>query len=183
VAICLAALVLGLAAISTTKGRVAATTENRSSLFATGQIDLDVQANSGGQQQELLFDVDALYPGRLVENCVSIAYTGTIDASVRLHGQASGGSGLDRYVAVTFTLGTGGGDGDCTGFSAERELFAGTLSELWAAHPDFASGVVIADAATSGLAQVLRVTAAVADDDGAQGRSTEFWVVLEARPA
>lgn len=162
----------------TSQGRVTAVTANRGNLFATGYIELDTDSVT-----RLLFDASGLYPGPVLEQCITVSYAGTIgDVAVRLHAQMVGGTGLDDFVATRFQVGRGGGEGSCTGFRAERTIFDGTLAELGAAHPDFEGGAVVWEQAQPGDQLTLRATAEIVDDNAAQGLTTEFMLTVEARP-
>ena len=94
----------------------------------------------------------------------------------------SGGTGLERYVHLEVETGVGGRDGDCVGFEPAATLFDDTLSQLWSEHPTFETGLPVLSGAATGEAVSLRATATLLDDDDAQGRTTQFWVELEARP-
>ena len=79
------------------------------------------------------------------------------------------------------TLGEGE-DPECSDHQPASTAFAGTLDELASRHPDYDNGVRIATAADHGFTTSLRLAATVVDDNRAQGSTTDFWIVLEARP-
>ncbi|MEZ5227832.1 MAG: hypothetical protein R2710_14500 [Acidimicrobiales bacterium] len=173
-----AAGVLAWSVGTTASGRVSASTDNRSSLFTSAVVDLEVAT---GQATQLLFDVDGLYPGRVETSCVEVTYTGSLDADVRLHGRATGGTGLDDYLATTIELGRMA-TGDCESFVADEALFDERLSGLTARHGSYEQGIRLAAAMTPGEQLALRASVSVLDDDAAQGLGSEFWVIVEARP-
>jgi hypothetical protein len=173
---------LAYSVIETSRATVAATTENRSSVFGSASIDLQVgRDDPDGASEQLLFDAEGLYPGAEVEACVTIESTSDIPLSVRLHGAREGGSGLDEYLDVRFETGLAGSTGDCTGFIPGDVIFDDRLVEMWRRHGDFDRGIELATATTS-YATTLRATATVVDDNAAQGLTTNFWVTVEARP-
>lgn len=164
--------------LTTSQGKVTALTANRGNLFRTGTIDIDTDAPA-----QLLFDVDGLYPGTVLESCITVSYVGSIPGiGVRLHARMAGGTGLETFVLTSVQLGRGGGDGSCAGFTPARSMFDGTLAELAAAHPDYDDGAELWADAQPGDQAVVRVTAQLADDNAAQGLTTDFFVTVEARP-
>ncbi|MCB0996366.1 MAG: hypothetical protein KDB21_14820 [Acidimicrobiales bacterium] len=176
VVVLVALAALGWSALSTTSARVSATTENAGNVFRSGTIDVSTSA-----PQPYLFDATGLYPGEVVQTCVEVAYTGSVGADVRLYGAVTGGSGLERFAILRLELGANSGP-DCEGFDADSVLWDGTLAQLVADHPNYPSALVLIPESVSGDTVWLRASATIADDDDAQGRDTEFWLVLEARP-
>lgn len=169
--------IVGIAAFDTASGRISAQTSTRSNLFSAGRIDLEV-----GGAEELLFDADGLYPGVSVERCLTLSYRGTIDdAGIRLSARRDGGDGLDAFLETTISIGEGS-DPECSDHRPSSTRFVGTLDDLWDAHPDYERGVRIENEADEGFETTVRLAVTVLDDQRAQGRSTDFWIVLEARP-
>ena len=74
-----------------------------------------------------LFNAPALHPGEQVSSCIEIKYSGTEDAPVKLAGRGSGA--LDQYMDMDVERGTGGGYGNCSGFTGTK-IFSGTLAEF-----------------------------------------------------
>lgn len=174
-AVLIAGAVLVGNAISTSSARVSATTSGQS-FFAAGEVSL----RQPDAAVEMLFDADGLYPGVPVEGCVDIEYTGSIPAGLRVHGERLGGTGLDTYVDLRFTIGTT----PCAD-GAEADgliVFNGRLSTLWSAHGNYDSGVILSDAARPGDRLALHAVATVADDNRAQELTTDFSITIEARP-
>lgn len=95
---------------------------------SAGSVSLSDDAAGGS-----LLTLAGAKPGDTTSGCVSVVYTGTTDATVRLYG-ATGGTGLAPYLQLTVTRGTiagGGSAGSCTGFSADAGggvLYSGTLA-------------------------------------------------------
>ncbi len=117
-----------------------------------------------------LFQVPAMAPGRPVENCIAVTYSGTIvPAVVRLGAQTEGP--LADTLDVKVEEGQGGAFGSCNGFAPARSVFTGTLGSLAARgqseafRPDRAEDT-----------RVFRFTFSLNDTGVAQGAtaSTEF---------
>ena len=170
-----AAVVLVVSAIRTSSARVAATTSS-SSFFAAGVVELTQPDGS----VSLLFDADGLYPGRPVEGCVLVEYAGSVPADIRLHGELTGGTGLERFVELTLTVAD---QGSCdTPTAAPRPVFSAPLDQLAANHANHGDGVPLLTGAEAGDRLVLRGAATLVDDNEAQGLDTRFSIVIEGRP-
>jgi hypothetical protein len=125
-----------------------------------------------------LFAVTDLLPGRAVSRCLTVAYTGTESpaGSVRLVADDVTGP-LAAHLHVEVRLGTGGGFGDCTGFTGTT-FFEGTLAELAAAG---AGGVTTGWTPGEAQARTYRIT--VTMDGGnelkrAASTATFRWLVV-----
>jgi hypothetical protein len=185
-----AALAAVVGGVRTASGRFAGTTSNEGSLLQAAAIDLQIgepgrDAGTGGggaSVSSLALDAANLLPGDVVQRCLTVRYTGALDAvDVRMSGRIDGGTGLERYLDATVELGAGT-DPDCTDFAAAEPRFAGTLSELATVHDGFATGLELLADAVDGAAVTVRVRVELRSDDAAQGRDTEFWFDLEVRP-
>ncbi len=172
-----AAGVLLWSAVTTSSARVAATTSG-DSFFAAGEVEL-TQPDS---VVELLFDADGLFPGSEVEGCVEVRYDGNVPATIRLHGAQRSGTGLDQYVDLQLAVDP---DGDCErgvpGTQA-RVGYDGRLRTMWGRHGNYDSGVLLTDTARPGDVFAVWATATIADDNRAQGLTTNFSFIIEARP-
>lgn len=172
----LVAAAVVVSGVGLARGRFAATTST-GSLFSSAVIELDV-ATGSGDSVALLVDAEDLTPVDVTERCVTLRLRGTLDeARMLLSGTRAGGSGLDRYIAMSVELGDGS-DPDCGDFVSERAVHRGSLGELW----DSGRPIVVVDRAPLGTETTIRLTFGLVDDDGAQGLDTEFWLVFEARP-
>ncbi len=180
----LAAAVLVWSGMTTASGRIAGTTSNDSSLFQAGSIDIFLGdgPDQGEAATAMRVEVDGVYPGLVVERCIPVTYHGTIeDADVRWYGESGGGSGLEEFLGSSIEIGVGN-DHQCADFSPVRTVFEGTLAELWRQHGDFESGLDIISSASDNASVTVRFAAEVVSDGPAQGRTTDFWMIVEARP-
>lgn len=181
----IAASTLVWSAVTTSSARLSASTSG-SGFFSAGVVDLAQPESAVG----LLFDADGLHPGESLWSCVVIGYEGSIPAAVRLHAVTTGGTGLERYVELRLwarvapTSTCPEGDPGPVVAQADRGslVFDGLLADLWRSHPNYGSGLELISSAESDDRMVLVAEARLVDDQRAQGRSTEFNVVVEARP-
>lgn len=129
----------------------------------------------------LAIDAEEVVPGDPVARCIQWTYRGSIDdAEVRLYGRSEGGSGLERYLDVRIDSGSGS-DPSCEDFRPEEPVFTGTLADLRGRHGAWSDGHVLGVGVDGGDTRTLRMSVEVVDDNRAQGRDAEFWLVLEAR--
>ena len=150
------------------------TTSNSGNSFAAGTVNIG--DNDAGAA---MYSVSNREPGDIVEKCIKVTYTGTLDADVKLYTASSIGS-LGPYVNLTITPGTQAVSTfpDCTGFVADGgNLFNGTLSSFAAAHSSFANGLVdnpggVATKWVTNDAVVYKFTLTLADDNSANGGSS-----------
>lgn len=153
------------------------------------EIDAGTVALSDNDSASALYDVDAAHPGTTVDRCITVAYTGDLDADVKLYLPDAVGP-LGDFVNVTVTAGTDPTPtfGDCSGFvaAAGPPLFAGTLSALRTAHTGWGNGLATApegDTEWNGSDEVTyRVQLTMQDDNDAQGLGTgAHRIMWEAR--
>lgn len=133
-------------------------------------------------------------PGASDTGCIVVSYQGTLPASVRLYGTTTG-TGLDQYLALTVTRGTGSGPFDsCTGFIPDAAdyvgagagvVYSGTL-QGWA--DNYATGLVdpvpsSAETWTNGESHTYRFTLSLpaGAPDAAQGLTAGQTFIWEAR--
>lgn len=107
------------------------TTTNGTDSFATGSVTLtDDDAGTA------LLSVSGLRPGGTTQQCIAVAYGGTLAAAVKVYGAGlTATNGLDAYLNVQIEEGAGGGVTfpSCTGFAAASTAYNGTLSALGSA--------------------------------------------------
>jgi hypothetical protein len=128
--------VSGLTVGSGTNAAFTASASSGASSWSTGTVTLSNDA--GGSA---LFTATATAPGGGSARCVTVTYSGSVAAGIRLYATALSGA-LAPYVDVTIAVGTGDTTGgSCAAFTRTQELFNGTLSALAAGHGDFAAGL------------------------------------------
>lgn len=175
------------------------TTGNGTNNFAAGSVTI-TDDDAGA----VLFDLGAgshtdaadLKPGDVIEACIEISYTGSLDADIRFYAadDAIAGEDLADYLDLVVERGTGGSYNDCTGFSAAATVFdsgtssdgdadgtAGELSDLYLEHSSFATGADTWDTTTDGTTNVYRFQLTVQDDNGAQSETAAATFTWEAQ--
>lgn len=167
--------------IETSSARVAASTDSNGFL-AAGTIEISRPATSS----EFFFDADNLYPGRSVVGCIEIAYSGSIEAGLRLTARVDAGSGLDRYIDLSVAIRD---DGVCPDDMNEAatgdlaEVYVGRLNTFWQAHSSYASGLEIAPSLSAGDGVAVVAVVDVVDDNDAAGKTIDLTFVFESRPS
>jgi len=178
---------LAWSAATTASARIAGSTESGGSLLQAASVSLERNDEAGGRlASELLVDAEGLYPGVVVERCLPVRYSGSLDdVPLVLSARISAGTGLDRYLDTAVAVGTGT-DPECADFAPGRgagadPAWAGTLAALVSDHPRYERGLGLARLA-DGQAVTVRFRFEVRSDDGAQGRSTDVRLRFEVRP-
>lgn len=145
------------------------TTARGSNSYTGGTVTL--ASNSAATP---IYSLTSRSPGDAGERCVKVTYSGSLASTVRLYRSSfTGGTGLDGYVTLTVSRGTGS-QTDCSDFSSVASVYSGTL----AAFPStYAGGVVLQNASGSGTwgqndAVTYRITATLQNNTAAQGLAT-----------
>lgn len=160
-----------------TRAAFVATTENAPNTFSAGEVVL-----SDDDAGSVLFDIANLAPGDARTRCISVDYTGSLTADVRLYGEV-GGNGLADFLDVTIEAGTGGGATSCGGFVPSTTLFTGSLARFGSDHTGYSDGLEGFAGATDSASRTYRITLDLRDDNAAQGRSATAGFTWEAQSA
>lgn len=117
-----------------------ATTTNGSNTFGTGSVIISSAPGTA------LFTVTGMKPGSTGSACLTVTYSGTLAAAVKLYGvSASATNSLDTYLTMQIdeTTGTGGTvtGPSCAGLGAVTNLFNSTLSSFSSTKTSYATGV------------------------------------------
>jgi hypothetical protein len=131
-----------------------------------------------------LFADAELTPGRTVQRCLAVRFTGTgADSEVRLIAEHLSGA-LLPYLTATVAVGTGGGYAGCRGFAGST-VYHGPLAGLAGGRPG-APGIATGWQPSGSGARTFSVTVRVADDDAAQAKSagaTLRWALVAPEPS
>ncbi len=181
--------VIGGAASFGTWSAFSSTTENTGNSFAAGTVIIG--DNDGGGTSPMLSFANAS-PGTTDTSCITVTYTGSLASSVRLFGTTAG-SGLDQYLNVVVTRGSGAaGFDDCTGFSPDGVdhigsgngvIYSGTLQNF----PDTYGAAIVDPVAgspeswTNPESHQYRFQVTVQDNNSAQGLNASQSFTWEAR--
>ena len=149
-------------------------TSNGTNSWAAGTVEI-----SDDDAGTAMFELDGLSAGATGAMCIAVAYTGTLDAQVRLY--ATGSGALAPYLDLTVEQGTGGGTGDCASFTPAGTVFTGTLDQLVTSHGDYASGVDAWNVPTPPADRTYRFTYTLASTAAAQGEAADAVFTWEAQ--
>jgi hypothetical protein len=123
-----------------------------------------------------MFGNETLPPGVVVERCIAVTYTGTVDPEpVQLYAAATSGD-LAPYLDLAIHIsGDGTGtSGDCAGFSSAGAVYEGTLAAFAAMHSSAATGRTTWDPSETEETRTFRFSLSVRDDPAAAGKSASF---------
>lgn len=131
-----------------------AQTANPSSNWSAGTVGLaDDDTNTA------LFSATNLTPGSTGTKCIAVTSTGSAASAVKLYGTTpSTTKDLASNISLTITQGTGGGFGDCKGFTAlttGSSVYTGTVAGLGSSATNYATG--LGDWKPTGTASETRV--------------------------
>lgn len=128
-AVALAALTVTFLVAARSSGAFGAEARNPGNRFVEGYVAL-----TDDDKGQALFDIPALTPDVVEENCIAVRYEGTaLPAIVRL-GARSGGS-LAPFLNMAVDVGDGAGFGTCDGFVPSARLYTGDLADFSRRHP------------------------------------------------
>jgi hypothetical protein len=184
------AIVAVVAGAALTFSAFTSTTENPANKFQAGTVVL----NSNGTGSALFSLLDML-PGSTETKCLTVTYTGTLDALVRLYATTTStpGKALSPYLDVKVTRGSFPGDPPaamaCDGFTADPTdypgaptgagvLFTDTLDKYPVAWP---GGIPDPTTWTTDDVAAYQVRVELRDDDRAQGTDATTRLSFEAR--
>jgi hypothetical protein len=156
-----------------------ATTSNPNNSLAAGTVS--ISDNDGGTA---LYSVSNRKPGDFAESCIQVTYTGSVGNVIKAYRSAfTGGSGLDNYVDLAITKGTGTA-ADCSDFTGSTSVYSGTLNGLGS---NWGSGVALTNGSNQASwaqndAVTYKVRATLQDNNAAQGLATgTHSLVFEAQ--
>jgi len=127
-------MVVGLVAFGVFSA-FSATTSNDNNKFSAASV-----AISDNHSATALYDVTGALPGTSsTASCIKVSYTGSAASTVKLyHGAFTGGTGLDTYLNVAITKGTGDAT-NCSDFTAGASVYNSTLSGIGTSFTDAAA--------------------------------------------
>lgn len=181
-------LLIGLfgSGITGTLAIFTATIDNTGNTFSTGTVTLT--DNDAGTA---MLGLTNAKPGDTDTSCIQVSYTGSLPSTVRLYGTTTG-SGLDPYLNLTVTRGTGSTFDDCSAFAADAVDYGGggngvVYNGTVQGFPDDYTGALVDPTAgspetwTTDETHDYRFTVTVADSDSGQGKSASQTFIWEAR--
>lgn len=175
------------AVVSLTWSALFSATANPDSSFSTGTVDLS--DNDAGASMLSLVNAR---PGDSDTGCIRVTYSGSLDATVRLHAAVSGS--LAQYLDVTVTRGTDSSPSfdSCGSFAPDAANYTGAgpgvvySGRLSAFPASYGAGIVdpvpgSPETWTASETHSYRVTVTLANDPAAQGLSASADFRWEAR--
>jgi hypothetical protein len=169
----LAVLGVTAATLGGTFSAFSSTSENTANTFAAGTVyvaDNDAAA--------AMYSVSNQKPGDSVQKCITVTYTGSLAATVKLYTSSTIGS-LGQYVDLTvekgtFTSGTPAFPA-CTNF-AGSSVFSGTLANFASTKNSYVNGMSVFPGSQTQWNQndsvVFRFTLTLQDNSNANGGAT-----------
>jgi hypothetical protein len=179
-----AALLAGVAlsatmVLRTSEGLFVGGTDNPGNSWTTGTVALSDDAATA------LFSTGSdglLTGGQVLTRCIVVRYDGTLTGATSVKLYATAGGDLADHLDVTIDQGSGGGGGDCTGFTPSVPgIFTGTLADLATSASGFSTGVGSWAPAATGATMTYRFTVTVQVVDAAQGASASSTFIWEAQ--
>lgn len=175
----LAAIVLGGLAVGSTWSAFNHLSSNPDNSYTAGTVTLgDDDAGSA-----MFNSLTNLKPADSFTRCIVVTYSGSLPASVRLHG-TTGGTGLDEYLSLTVTRGTKStAFSGCGDFAADGTTYisgkpAGVVYDgTLAGYPDSSAEAIVDPVAgspetwTESESHAYRFEITVQNNTAAQGKT------------
>src|SRR5256714_9050471 len=144
-------LIIGLVGVMAGIGTFSAfssTTSNSGNSFAAGTVVI-----SDNDSGTAMYNVTNAKPGDSSTSCITVTYTGSLAANVRLYTGSSIGS-LGSHLTLTITQGTGtvAFGSSCTNFTPDgsgSQIYNGTLSNFASTYTGYSSGLSLTNASSS----------------------------------
>lgn len=174
----IAVALVGTLVFRTSSALFSSTTINPSNSWATGSVT--VSDDDSGTAMFTTGGNGLLTGGQSLVNCIKVDYTGTSTAGVGIKFYGTAAGTLAPYLDVTVESGTGGGFGDCTGFSGSS-IYVGTLANLNTNVGSYANGVGAWTPVSNADSRVYRITVAVQQNSLAQAKSATGTFTWEAQ--
>lgn len=115
----LAVLAAGAMIYQASYSAFSATQRNAGNSWSTGMVTLS--DDDSGQAR---FDVSSITPGQTATKCITVTSTSSVPGVVKLYtiDPLTSSNGLENYIMLTITSGSGGSFGSCTGYTAANTL-------------------------------------------------------------
>lgn len=170
---------VGTLIFRTSSALFSSTTDNPTNGWQTGSVAIS-DDDGGASAMFTTAGNGLLTGGQSVTNCIKVNYTGTstTGVGVKFYGTATGT--LAQYLDVKVERGTGGGFGDCTGFSG-TQIYNNTLQNLNDNNADYTNGLGSWTPSSSSDSRVYRITVTVQQNSSAQAKSASGTFTWEAQ--
>jgi hypothetical protein len=148
-------------------------TANPANSWSAGTVSI-----SDDDSAAAMFTTTGILPGDTGQKCITVTYTGSVTAGVKVYGALTGT--LGPYVDLTIEQGTGGSFASCTGFASALSTTA-TMSAFAAASSNYGTGFGTWAPTANGQTRVYRVTWALRPDNGAISKTAGLTLTWEAQ--
>lgn len=148
-------------------------TTNPGNNVSTGTVVL-----SDNDAGAALYNLTNQAPNNVVQRCIKVSYTGSLDADVKLYLPGGSVGSLGPYVNLTVEKGTQASPSfpSCSGFTPQSTVYNGTLQNFAASYSGWSNGLAVYPGSQTkwnpGDELVFRFTVSVQDDNNAQGLTT-----------
>jgi hypothetical protein len=180
-ALALAFILVALLVVTSSRAAFVAQSDN-----ATNQVSsATVQLTDNDNATAMFNAVTGLIPGQVIDRCIDVTYTGTVDpTAVRLSiaGAPPGTLGTYLDLQIDYAPDTADAYGSCASFPATpTAAYNGTLAAFATAHTGYANGVTTWDPAGGPDTRTFRFRISVQDNLVAAGLTTTFGFSWETR--
>jgi hypothetical protein len=180
-AFALAFILIALLVVTSSRAAFVAQSDNATNQVSSAAIQLTDNDNGVA----MFNNITGLVPGQVVDRCLDVTYTGTVDpTAVRLSvaGTPTGTLGTYLDLTIDYAPDTADAYGSCASFPASpTTAYTGTLAAFAAAHTGYANGVSTWDPAGSPETRTFRFRLSVQDNTAAAGLTTTFGFSWETR--
>jgi predicted ribosomally synthesized peptide with SipW-like signal peptide len=176
--------VIGLAAGVGTYAAFSSTTSNSGNSFSSGNVTITDNDSSAA-----MLSLSNAKPGDSSQSCITVTYSGSLSAAVKLYGSITGS--LPSYLTLTITQGTGtvSFGSSCTNFTPDgsgSQIYNGTLANFSSTYTNFTNGLSLTNASGSTTwsqnnARVYKFVVSLNNDNNAQGLSGTATFTWEAQ--
>jgi len=180
-ALALAFILVALLVVTSSRAAFVAQSDNATNQVSSATITLT--DNDSGTA--MFNNVTGLIPGQVVDRCIDVTYTGTVDPTAVLlyiSGPPTGTLGTYLNLTIDYAADTADAYGSCTSFPASpTNVYNGTLAGFAGANTGYATGATTWNPAGSPETRTFRFRVSVQDNVAAAGLTSTFGFSWETR--
>jgi hypothetical protein len=180
-AVALAFILVALLVVTSSRAAFVAQSDNPGNQVTSATVQL-----TDNDSTTAMFDnVPGLIPGQVVERCIDVTYTGSIDpTAVSLFAAGTPSGTLSSFLDLTidFAPDTADAYGSCATFpGSPTAVYSGTLAAFAAARTDYTSGLTTWNPGLGPETRTFRLRVSVQDNASAANKTTTFGFTWETR--
>jgi hypothetical protein len=180
-ALALAFILISILVVTSSRAAFVAQSDN-----ATNQVSsATVQLADNDLGTAMFNNVTNLVPGQVVDRCIDVTYTGTVDpTAVQLYiaGTPTGTLGTYLNLTIDYAPDTADAYGSCATFpGSPTPVYNGTLAAFATAHAAYATGATTWNPAGGPETRTFRFRISVQDNVAAVGLNSTFGFSWETR--